>query len=304
MTHASPAALLDRLREELWLRRRSPRTVRSYVGWVSRFLLAHGHRSVAELGPQEVADFLSRRAAAEGWSLATRRQATAALYFFYDEVLGAPLAHPRVERHEPRKPAVVLTRSEARAVLAALSGTPSLIAGLIHDCRLRLSECVALRVRDINLVSGRVLLHGGRARKDTSVRMSPRLLTAVDHHLEGVRVQHRADLLAGHGRVALPEALISRWPFAAREWAWQWAFPANRHYIDHATRERRRHHIHPSEVQSALVEAGARLGVKLLVTCELLRQSAIANECKDDPPSLRDPFGRRRAWSAQVDSEG
>ena len=299
MAHASPAALLDRLREELWLRRRNPRTVRSYVGWISRFLLAYAHRSAAELGPQEVADFLSRRAAAEGWSLATRRQASAALYFFYDEVIGVPLEQHRAELGRPRAPLpVLLTSSEARAVLGALSGSPGLIAALIHDCRLRLSECVGLRVRDINRVNGRVLLHGGRSGRDTSVRMPPRLLAAVDQHLEGVRVQHRADLLAGHGRVALPEALIARWPFAAREWAWQWAFPANRHYIDHATKERRRHHIHPREVQSALGEAGARVGVKGVVTCELLRRSAIANANRDDPPSLRDPFGRRHAWAA------
>jgi integrase len=308
MAHASPAALLDRLREELWLRRRNPRTVRSYVGWISRFLLAYAHRSAAELGPQEVADFLSRRAAAEGWSLPTQRQASAALYFFYDEVLGAPLEHSRAAPAGLHtKPPIVLTRPEARAVLAALTGAPGLIAALIHDCRLRLSECVGLRVRDINLVNGRVLLHGGRARKDTSVRMPPRLIAAVDRHLDGVRVQHRADLLAGRGRVALPEALVARWPFAAREWAWQWAFPANRHYIDHATKERRRHHIHPSDIQSALAEAGASVGVKIPVTCELLRLSAIANESTNEPPSVRDAFGRRQSWpgptARAIDSE-
>jgi integrase len=298
MAHASPAALLDRLREELWLRRRNPRTVRTYVGWISRFLLAHAHRGAAELGPQEVADFLSRRAAAEGWTLATRRQASAALYFFYDEVLGAPLEPDRAARSGSGGTLpVVLTRAEARAVLAALGGSPGLVASLIHDCRLRLSQCVGLRVRDINLINGRVLLHGDRSRKDSSVRLPPRLLAAVDHHLQGVRLQHRADLLAGHGRVALPEALVERWPFAAREWAWQWAFPATRYTIDHATKERRRHHIHPSEVQSALGAAGERLGVKVLVTCELLRRSAVAH-ASEDPPALRDPFGPRHPWAA------
>src|SRR5688500_2111185 len=40
-----------------------------------------------------------------------------------------------------------------------------------------------------------------------------------------------------------------KYPSANREWAWQWVFPATRHYRDTATVERRRHHLHESVVQ-------------------------------------------------------
>jgi hypothetical protein len=38
-------------------------------------------------------------------------------------------------------------------------------------------------------------------------------------HLAAVRIQHRADLDAGFGRVALPTALDHKYPNAPTEWA-------------------------------------------------------------------------------------
>ena len=50
--------------------------------------------------------------------------------------------------------------------------------------------------------------------------------------VEEVRRRHQADLAAGRGDVALPGALPVKYPGAAREWAWQWVFPARELSID------------------------------------------------------------------------
>ena len=47
-------------------------------------------------------------------------------------------------------------------------------------------------------------------------------------HLEEVKARHEEDLRLG--RVTLPGALARRLPQAAREWAWQWVFPAGRQF--------------------------------------------------------------------------
>src|SRR5688500_9952459 len=75
------------------------------------------------------------------------------------------------------------------------------------------------------------------------------------------------------GAVVLPDALERKVPSAAKGWAWQWAFPAMRRYIDTATGERRRWHMHPSLVQRAVAEAVRRSGVGKRASCHTFRHS-------------------------------
>ncbi len=73
--------------------------------------------------------------------------------------------------------------------------------------------------------------------------------------------------------MALPGALDRKLPQAAAEWAWQWIFPAARTYRDRVTGERRRHHLHPSAMQRAMVVAVRRSGVAKRASCHTLRHS-------------------------------
>jgi hypothetical protein len=47
----NPPRLLDRVRDAIRLRHYSPRTEEAYVGWIRRFILFHGVRHPAEMGP-------------------------------------------------------------------------------------------------------------------------------------------------------------------------------------------------------------------------------------------------------------
>jgi hypothetical protein len=71
-------------------------------------------------------------------------------------------------------------------------------------------------------------------------------------HMEQARTQHVRDLARGVGCVDLPSALARKYPNAAREWRWQWVFPATRIYVGPAMGERRRHHLHESVLQRAV----------------------------------------------------
>jgi site-specific recombinase XerC len=75
--------------------------------------------------------------------------------------------------------------------------------------------------------------------------------------MERARTQHARDLVRGAGSVEMPSAH----PYAAREWRWQWVFPATRIYVDSTTGERRRHHLHESVLQRAVKEAVLRAGI-------------------------------------------
>ncbi len=85
-----------------------------------------------------------------------------------------------------------------------------------------------------------------------------RSVPALREHLATIQLQHAADLEAGTGTVALPDALAIKYPSAPREWRWQWVFPATRHYRDRLTGAVRRHHLHDTVIQRAVRAAAAR----------------------------------------------
>jgi site-specific recombinase XerD len=73
--------------------------------------------------------------------------------------------------------------------------------------------------------------------------------------------------------VELPHALARKYPHAGRDWAWQWVFPATRIYLDRATGQRRRHHLHESLLQRAVRQAVRLAGITAPATCHTFRHS-------------------------------
>jgi hypothetical protein len=76
-----PPRLLAQLAEALFVRHYNPRTVDAYRAWVRRYVRFHGLRHPRELGPREVAPFLTHLAVAGRVAPSTQNQALAALLF-------------------------------------------------------------------------------------------------------------------------------------------------------------------------------------------------------------------------------
>ena len=263
------------MRLELRTRHYSSRTEQAYVAWVRRYVRHHGGRHPRELDEPEVRAYLGHLATERKVSAATQSQALAALQFLYRYVLRRPIGFvtgvPRAKRRE-RLP-VVLTRSEVRALIDQLSGTKRIMALLLYGAGLRLNECLALRVKDIDLEMRQIVVRGGKGDKDR-VTMLPASVEAYLHaHLDQVRALHARDLAAGGGEATLPGALARKLPEAARDWGWQWVFPASSRYRDAETGAMRRHHLHESVLQRAVHEAGLRALLTKRATCHGLRHS-------------------------------
>jgi hypothetical protein len=78
------------------------------------------------------------------------------------------------------------------------------------------------------------------------------LVEPLRRQLEFARLTHEDDLEQGCGNVNLPYALERKYPGAAREWGWRWAFPASKLSVDPRSGERRRHHISEDILQMAV----------------------------------------------------
>lgn len=131
--------------------------------WARRYIRFHGRRHPRDLGEADVTAFLGSLATVGNVSASTQSQALAALLFLYKEARGIELAWleniPRSRR--PRRLPTVLTREEAQRVLAQMTGKHALMARLLYGTGMRLSECLRLRVKDLELALREVLIRKG-----------------------------------------------------------------------------------------------------------------------------------------------
>ncbi len=296
--------LLHSLRANLRLRHFSPRTEEAYVSWVRRFVRFHGLQHPGELGEREVVGFLTHLRVERGVAASTQGQALAALLFLYREVLGRPLAGlgsiPRARA--PMRLPVVLTREEVERVLAGLEGAAQLVGVLLYGSGMRLLECLTLRVKDVDLERGEFRIRRAKGAKDRVTVLARSVRGPLAAHLERVRQVYLGDLAAGAGWVELPDALGRKYPNAGRSWPWQWVFPARRRYVDRATGQVRRHHLHESAVQRAMAEAVRASGIGKRATCHTLRHSFATHllEAGYDIRTVQELLGHRDVSTTMI----
>ena len=266
--------LLERMRARLRTRHYSPRTEKAYLHRVRRYVIFHGRKHPALMGEREVAQFLTHLATARHVAAATQNQALAALLFLYRYVLNQPIGLVAgVERaRTPHRLPVVLSQGEVRAVLRELRGVPRLCALLMYGGGLRVSECVSLRVKDVDLERCEIVVRAGKGAKDRRVPLPRAAVPMLRSHLERVRALHHRDLRHGVRVTPLPGALAVKYPRAEEDWAWRWVFPAARLYRGLAG-EARRHHLHDSAVQRAFATAVRASGMAKRASCHALRHS-------------------------------
>jgi len=266
--------LLDQLREALRLKHYSYRTEEAYVDWVRRFILFHGKRHPAEMGAPEIHAFLAHLAQEKNVSASTQNQALSALLFLYREVLHKemdPVLLPSAKR--PQRLPTVLTRDEVLRLLSHLDGTYKLMAQLLYGSGLRLMECLRLRIKDIDFEYRTITVRDGKGEKDRVVPLPEAVIPQLRRQIEWVRLLHEEDLAAGDGEVYLPYALEKKYPNAAREFIWQYLFPAPRRSVDPRSGKERRHHADPSGLQRAIKQAAQKAGIQKRVTPHTLRHS-------------------------------
>jgi site-specific recombinase XerD len=88
-----------------------------------------------------------------------------------------------------------------------------------------------------------------------------------------VRTLHQQDLSQGHGEMYLPNALARKYPKAAKEWIWQYVFPAWDVSVDPRTGVICRHHVDPSVINKAIKVAVRRSGLTKQISSHTFRHS-------------------------------
>jgi integron integrase len=226
-------------------------------------------------GERKIEAFLTDLAVRGKVAASTQNQAMNALVFLYRKVLDKPLAEviDAVRAERKVNVPVVLTREEVSGVISVMEGVPQLIVKLLYGSGLRILEAVRLRVKDVDFAMKQVTVRSGKGEKDRFTTLSASLIPLLQNHLRRVKEFHEKDLAEGHGAVYLPYALERKYPGAARDWNWQYIFPARDVSTDPLTGVVRRHHVDPAVVNKAIKAAARRAGVTKMISAHTFRHS-------------------------------
>ena len=150
-------------------RQLSRNTEAAYVHWVARYQRFLGLRRSATGDEAAACRFLDHLVERGEVATSSHLQAINALLFLHREVLGAAGARLLERRRGVRRPQrlpEVLSPDEVRAALNAMRGLPRLVAALLYGSGMRVGECVALRVQDLDFRAGTIVVRSGKGAKD------------------------------------------------------------------------------------------------------------------------------------------
>jgi site-specific recombinase XerD len=141
--------------------------------------------------------------------------------FLYKEVLTIQL--PWLDNIEtakrPQYLLVVLTVREVSAMLEHVGGTVGLILRLLDGTGMRITECVSLRVKDVDFERCEILIRDGKGFKDRITMLPQSMVVPLREHLRRVELLHGADLRAGYGEVYMPFVLARKYLSAGKAWS-------------------------------------------------------------------------------------
>ncbi|RPI51987.1 MAG: integron integrase [Deltaproteobacteria bacterium] len=269
--------LLDEVRDIMRLHHYSIHKELTYCGWIKRYMQCHSMTSREELinGEAKIEAFLTHLTVDKALSSSTQNQVRNALVFLYEHVLKRPL-DGNINAVRAKKQVnipVVMTREEIACVITLMEGTPQMVAKLLYDSGLRITEALRLRVQDIDYDLKHITVRSDKGAKDRITTFPVSVIPLLQNHLSRVRVIHKQDLTQGYGEVYMPYALARKYPDAAKEWSWQYVFPARNPATDPRSGKIRRHHVDPSVINKAIKIAARKAGLTKRVSAHTFRHS-------------------------------
>ncbi len=286
--------LLERVSDVGRRRRLAGATIECYQGWIEQFLrfcrTPDGDwRSPEELQGAEIEAFLTYLVKERRLSASSQNQALCAIVFLYRRVIFAESGEDESpdaawRRHlgrfcaerskRPVRVPTVLSEHEVSRVIAAIkpSSMHRLMVELLYGTGMRVMECCALRVRDVDFDRSQIIVRSAKGDKDRIVMLPDAVKGRLADRCRRVRAIYDRDVEKGGGYVPVPDAVENKIPYAERDWRWQYVFCSLTMRVE-ADGRGFRWHAHPGVLSRTVKEAAARAGVGKRVTPHTFRHS-------------------------------
>ena len=261
------AGILSRTVDVIRREHKSIETEKAYCGWIRRFFW-FCLKVPKSLPPERKLElFLTDLARVQDVSASTQNGAFHAVRFLYVKVLEKSLDVARVNALRATRPEQIRkapTLEETVALLRTVqdvSGYPSNLAvRLMYGCGLRVSEPLALRIKEVRISRMELYILGAKGRKDRVVRLPDCLVPEIERQMTVAQTVFEQDRRNGVP-VELPHGLARKYPDWRFAWPCAWLFPMHRPCRHPRTGETVRWHMIPDIVQRAVKLARRALGI-------------------------------------------
>jgi integron integrase len=252
-------------------------TEKAYVRQVLLFMRERQLRSLADfqsITSADVESHLSDLAVDGEVAPSTQNQAFHALRLLFELVLKRDFGKIDAVRSTKavRIPSV-MSRNEVAQVVSKLPPPYQLIAKLLYGCGMRISECLRLRIKDIDFQLKRIEVHASKGDKSRFVPLPDSIVHSLEQAIRSRRVLHDKDLDDGTASVELPFALSKKYPNAHRDFKWQFLFASHKLSRNPKTGKLQRHHIHRDTFTAQLANAVSELNFQKRITSHTFRHS-------------------------------
>jgi len=176
---------IDRFRQELIVAGYSRRTIEAYCEHVREFF-KFVKKKVEEIERADIIAYMAYLKEDKNASNATLALNLSALKFFFERFLHKKevvedIKSPKKEKKLP----TVLTREEVRRLLEAIGKERDrLIVEFIYSSGVRVSECVKMKLKDVNFEEGIAKVVSGKGAKDRIVILSKQWIEKYKKYLE------------------------------------------------------------------------------------------------------------------------
>lgn len=290
------------IRDEIRLRGYSLKTEKSYLYWIRQYIYFCHKQHPKDLGPAEVKDFLTYLAVVKHVAANTQKVALNALVFLYHKTLKQPLGDLGFKlATKQRTVPTVLNPLEISKILEHLEGRNRLAIELMFGSGLRVSECLSLRVQDVDFSLSSLRIIDAKGRKDRVTILSQTLFAALKNTIDRAIAIQADDSKSGVG-ASMPPALAKKYPNAYKSPSWAFIFPSSSLCIHPISNITCRHHLHPSSVRKALKEASTKAGIYKRVTCHTMRHSFATEMLSNgsDIRTVQDLLGHNDVKTTQI----
>lgn len=172
---------IDKLRTELKLRGFSPLTARNYSFFAEKFMQKTG-KAASVLTEDDAKAYLA--GLFDTKSKNTIMLATAALKFFFKEILKKDFSGVRMPKKDNRLPEV-LTRDEVKKLIDSADNEKSrLMISFLYSTGVRVSELVNLKIEDMNFAEKTGWVRMGKGGKDRIFSLSENLGKELQEYLK------------------------------------------------------------------------------------------------------------------------
>ena len=179
------ADLLNKAKSQLYTRNYSPRTIASYISSLNNFAEWLIQEKVNQVTDKEVEKYLYHLKKNRNRSISGMKQTVASLKILFTDILKKEIPDSlNIRFRKEEKIPVVLSEKEVAAVIKAVNNLKhKVILMTIYSAGLRLSECLALTVADMDFDRNQIRIRQGKGKKDRQTVLSRTLLSEMKDYL-------------------------------------------------------------------------------------------------------------------------